>query len=113
VIRHFRLPPGPRVVYNRTGEFDQATGVAVEPDGAYRSENNSFVTNGFREGRLTRAERRELARLVGALSPPGRFGFYDRASGVSELTVDERLWMWRHYAPTPEVEALVRFLNGR
>ena len=107
------LPPGPHVAYHRTGGYDEASSVVVAPDGAFRSEHDSFVTGGVREGRLTRAERRDLARLVAALPPPGRSGFYDRASGIAELTVDGRLWQWPHYPPTPEVAALVRFLNGR
>ena len=107
------LPPGPRVAYTRTGSTDEATSVAVAPDGTFRSEHDSFVTGGVREGRLSRAERRELARLVAALGPPGRAGFYDRASGIAELTVDGRFYQWPHYPPTPELAALVRFLNGR
>ena len=115
-LRPFGLrppPPGPRVAYARTGSFDEATSVSVEPDGTFRSEHDSFVTGGVREGRLSWRERAELARLVAALGIPGRAGFYDRASGIAELTVDGRLWQWPHYPPTPEVAAVVRFLNGR
>lgn len=116
MIRRLRRrppPPGPRVAYERTGGYDEATSVRVDPDGAYRSEHDSFVTGGVCEGRLTPRERRDLARLVAALPPPGRAGFYDRASGIATLTVDGRLWQWSHYPPTPEVAALVGFLNGR
>ncbi len=112
-LRPRPLPPGPRVAYVRTGSFDEATTVAVEPDGTFRSEHDSFVTGGVREGRLSRADRAELVRLVAALGIPGRAGFFDRASGIAELTVDGRLWQWPHYPPTPEVAAVVRFLNGR
>lgn len=101
---------GLRVVYHRTGEFDAASEVTVEPDGAFRAESLSFVTNGFRTGRLTPHRHREMARLVAALGPPGRFGFYDRTTGIAELTVGGRLWMWPLYPPTPEIAALVRFL---
>ena len=107
----WRRVPVPHVVFARTGEYDSASEITVRPDGRYRAASLSFVTNGWRTGRLSRAECRELVRLAGALGVPGRFGFYDRLSGVSELTVDGRLWMWPHYPPTPEVEALVAFLN--
>lgn len=112
MLRRMLRPDGPRLVYRRTGEYDSASEVVVAPDGRFVVESGSFVTNGFREGRLSRRAHRELMRLVAALGPPGRSGFYDRATGVSELMVDGRLWMWPLYPPTPALEALVRFLNG-
>lgn len=112
MLRRMLRPAGPRLVYHRTGEYDSSSEVVLEPDGRYVVESGSFVTNGFRGGRLTRRAHRELVRLVAALGPPGRVGFYDRTTGVSELTVDGRLWMWPLYPPTPELETLVRFLNG-
>ena len=105
--------PGPRVVYHRTGQFDSASEVLVESDGSWRAESLSFVTNGFRTGRLSRREARELARLVAALGPPGRCGFYARETGISDLTVDGLVYTWPLYPPTPEIEALVRFLSSR
>lgn len=103
--------PVPHVAYHRTGEYDSASDITVQPDGRYRAQSLSFVSNGFRDGRLSRADCRELVRLADALGTPQRFGFYDRLSGVSDLTVDGRLYMWPHYPPTPEIEALVAFLN--
>lgn len=110
-VRAWLRLEAPRIVYHRTGEYDSASEIRIEPDGRFRAESLSFVTNGFREGRLSRRDRRELSRLAASLGTPQRFGFYARDTGVSDLTVDGRVWMWPHYPPTPEIEALVRFLG--
>lgn len=104
---------GPRVAYRRTGEYDAASEVAVEPDGTFRAEAGGYVTHGVREGRLSRRDHTRLVRLAAALGPPVSAGTEDADGPLAELVVDGVRFAWQIETPTAEVAALVRFLSAR
>ncbi len=103
----------PRVVYRRTGEYDAASEIAVEPDGTFQAEAGGYVTHGRRAGRLSRRDHAELIRLAAALGPPVSGGTWAADGPLAELVVGDARFTWQTQAPTPEVEALVRFLGAR
>ena len=90
------------------GQYDAAFEAEIDADGAYRVEGGSYVTQGVREGRLSRADYARLGALAEAVGrepeaevPAGAEGF------GSTLTVGGRTVRWWGPPPSEAHRALV------
>lgn len=104
---------GPAVHYHQSGSYDADFEARVSPDGIWTVEGGTYVTRGRTSRQLTRAERRDLARLVAATEGVRAGASPAGGAFATTLRVDARTWHWEGPTAEPALTDLVRWLGTR